>query len=190
MREHGIIRRAILVYRYSASNLRSGGDVDPKTLERAAKLLRSFGEDYHERKLEEAHIFPAIKKAGGRAATYVGTLLEQHRRGREITEYVIAVASRGRIGTGEAKPLAAALDGFELMYEHHASREDTIVFPAWKQTMSKALLAEMGELFENIERQQFGKDGFEDAEKQISAIEAEVGIADIAQFTPAPPQKV
>jgi len=28
-------------------------------------LFRSFGEDYHEKKLEEAHIFPTIKKAGG-----------------------------------------------------------------------------------------------------------------------------
>ena len=76
------------------------------------------------------------------------------------------------------------------MYEHHAAREDTIVFPAWKQTMTKTQLAEMGELFEQIERQQFGKDGFEDAEKQISAIAADVGIANIAQFTPAPPQKI
>ena len=48
MREHGVIRRAILVYRHSAAKLHSGGPVDPKALERAARLLRNFGEDYHE----------------------------------------------------------------------------------------------------------------------------------------------
>ena len=36
----------------------------------------------------------------------------------------------------------------------------------------------------------FGKDGFEDAEKQISAIEESLGFADLGQFTPPPPPKV
>ena len=190
MREHGIIRRSILVYRNSASRLRAGGHVDPKLLERTARLLRSFGEDYHERKLEEEHLFPAIRKAGGRAAGYIETLLEQHRRGREITEYILGVVSTGQAPSRRAEPLAKALDGFELMYEHHAAREDTIVFPAWKNTMTKQELAEIGEKFEEIERQQFGTDGFEQAERQISAIETELEIGNIAQFTPAQPQKL
>jgi len=33
-----------------------------------------------------------------------------------------------------------------------------------------------------------GKDGFEDAEKQISSIEAGLGFGDLAQFTPPPPK--
>ena len=32
---------------------------------RTAKLFRSFGEDYHERKLEEAYIFPPSKRRAG-----------------------------------------------------------------------------------------------------------------------------
>jgi hypothetical protein len=38
--------------------------------------------------------------------------------------------------------------------------------------------------FEDIEREQFGKDGFEMAVRQISDIEAALGLADLAQFTP------
>ena len=34
----------------------------PSAIARTAKLFRSFGEDYHERKLEEAYIFPAYEK--------------------------------------------------------------------------------------------------------------------------------
>jgi hemerythrin-like domain-containing protein len=189
MREHGIIRRSILVYRFSAARLRGGQSLDPKLLQRTAKLLRNFGEDYHERKLEEEYLFTAVKKAGGRAAGYIDNLLQQHRRGRDVTEYVLSVVQKGKIGSGAAEPLSRALDGFELMYEHHASREDTIVFPAWKKTMNQKQLAEMGEKFEDIEHQQFGKDGFDDAEMQISAIETELGIGYIAQFTPAMPPK-
>jgi len=60
------------------------------------------------------------------------------------------------------------------------------LFPAWKKTMTDDELDEMGGKFEDIERQQFGGDGFDDAVKQIGDIETEVGIADISQFTPPP----
>jgi hemerythrin-like domain-containing protein len=189
MREHGVIRRAILVYRGMAGKLRANpSSLDSDLLRRTATMFRTFGEDYHEKKLEEAHIFPAVKKSGGPAAAYVDVLLAQHRRGREITDYILALTSKGAIGSGDAEPLARALDGVELMYAHHAAREDTVVFPAWKDAISAHQLDEMGEIFEEIEHKQFGKDGFEDAVAQIARIEEALGIADIAQFTPPPPK--
>ena len=192
MREHGVLRRAILVYRDVAAKLRAKpASVDPELLGRAATLFRAFGEDYHEKKLEEAHIFPTIKRAGGPAAAYVDVLLAQHQRGREQTDYILAIVGKGAIATGDAEPLARVLGSLELMYEHHAAREDTIVFPAWKDALSARQLDEMGEMFEEIQHQQFGKDGFEDAVARIALIEQALGIADIAQFTaPPPPPKV
>ena len=56
--------------------------------------------------------------------------------------------------------------------------------------LSERQLREMGDRFEDIERQQFGKDGFEDAVKQIAQIEQTLGFADLAQFTAPPPPKV
>ncbi len=189
MREHGVIRRAILVYRDMAGKLRANpSSLDPDLLRRTATMFRTFGEDYHEKKLEEAHIFPVVKKAGGPASAYVDILLAQHRRGREITDYVLALTSKGAIGTGDAEPLTRALDGVELMYAHHAAREDTVVFPAWKDALSTQQLDEMGELFEEIEHKQFGIDGFEDAVAQIARVEEALGIDDIAQFTPPLPK--
>ena len=61
------------------------------------------------------------------------------------------------------------------MYENHAAREDTIVFPAWKGALSERELDQMGEEFEEIGRRQFGKDGFEDAVAQIGQIEEALG---------------
>jgi hemerythrin-like domain-containing protein len=190
MREHGVVRRAILVYRNMAGKLRANpAGLDPDLLRRTATMFRTFGEDYHEKKLEEAHIFPAVKKTGSPAAAYVDVLLAQHQRGREITDYILALTSKGVVGTGDAEPLARALDGVELMYAHHAAREDTVIFPAWKDALSAQQLDEMGEVFEEIEHKQFGKDGFEDVVAQIARIEEALGIADIAQFTPLPPPK-
>jgi hypothetical protein len=47
----------------------------------------------------------------------------------------------------------------------------------------------VGDQFEDIEHKMFGKDGFEDAEKKISVIEAALGFTDLAQFTPSPPPR-
>lgn len=50
MREHGVLRRALLVYTAAASQLRSApATVPPDVLQKTAKLFRSFGEDYHEK---------------------------------------------------------------------------------------------------------------------------------------------
>jgi hemerythrin-like domain-containing protein len=191
MREHGVLRRALLVYIETVPKLRANpAGLDAGAVARTARLFRSFGEDYHERKLEEAHIFPAVKKAGGPAAAYVDVLIAQHDRGREITDYIISVAGKGGIGAGDAEPLARVFESFVLMYQNHAAREDTIVFQAWKEALSERQLREMGDKFEDIERQTFGKDGFEDAVKQIAQIEQALGFADLAQFTAPPPPKV
>ncbi len=64
MREHGILRRALLVYQEAATRLRQdAASVPPDALEKTAQLFRVFGEDYHEKKLEEAFILPLIKKS-------------------------------------------------------------------------------------------------------------------------------
>ena len=190
MREHGVIRRALLVYTAAAGKLRAyPASILPDALQKTARLFRDFGEDYHERKLEEAYIFPAVKKAAGPATGYPDLLVVQHNRGREITDYILSVTQGAKLGAANAEPLARAMESLVLMYRHHAAREDTIVFPAWKKTLSEKDLDEMSEKFEEIEHQQFGKDGFDEAAKQIGEIEGMLGLTDISQFTAPPPPK-
>lgn len=188
MREHGVIRRALIVYSESVPRLRANATaVDPSALRDTAQLFRAFGENYHEKMLEEQHIFPIVRKSGGTLARYVDVLLSQHARGREITGYILAVTGSAKIGATHAEPLARVLEGFVRMYESHAAREDTIVFPAWKANFSNKQLDELADQFEDIEHRVFGKDGFDDAEKKISAIEGRLGLSDLARFTPPPP---
>jgi hemerythrin-like domain-containing protein len=189
MREHGVLRRALLVYQETAIKLHAAaGAVEPEALQKTAKLYRVFGEEYHEQKLEEAHIFPAVQKGGGLAAAYVGVLTAQHQRGREITDYILSVTSGEKFSAITAETLARAMESLVRMYEHHAAIEDTIIFPAWKQTMTLEQMDAWGEKFEEIETQQLGKDGYEAAVKRIGDIEASLGLADLGQFTaPAPP---
>jgi hemerythrin-like domain-containing protein len=189
MREHGILRRALLVYQESAGRLRQeASSVPPDALEKTAKLFQVFGEDYHEKKLEEVYIFPAVKKTPNAAAAYVDILLAQHARGREITNYLLSVSQADRIASNSVEPLAKALESFVRMYEHHAAIEDTVVFPAWKAAVGGNELDAMGEKFEEIEHEQFGEDGFEAALRRMDEIEQSLGLSNLDMFTaPAPP---
>jgi hemerythrin-like domain-containing protein len=190
MREHGVIRRALLVYAETVPKLRQNASgVDPAALRQTAQLFRAFGEDYHEKMLEEERIFPVVRKQGAELQHYADVLTAQHARGREITDYILAVTSAGKISSLHAEPLAKVFEGFVRMYENHAAREDTIVFPAWKTNFSDKQLDEISDEFEDIEHKMFGKDGFEDAERKISNIEGLLGFGDLAQFTPPLPPK-
>lgn len=189
MREHGILRRALLVYQESATKLRQdAASVPPDALEKTAKLFQVFGEDYHEKKLEEVFIFPAVKKAPGAAAAFVDVLVAQHARGREITQYLLSVSQADRIPANAVEPLAKAMESFVRMYAHHAAIEDTIIFPAWKAVAGQSQLDELGAKFEEIEHDEFGDDGFEAALRRMEEIETSLGMSNLEMFTaPAPP---
>lgn len=186
MREHGVLRRILIVYREAAPLVASAGQVDVGALNQAATLFRTFGEQYHEKMLEEAHVFPAVQKAGGPPAQLPAILVAQHDRGRQITDYIIDQTKAGRIATGQAQGMAKAMTGFSRMYEAHAAREDTIVFPAFKKALGERQFKDLGEQFEEIEHQQFGADGFDVALNRVGAIEQALGLSDLARFT-APP---
>jgi hemerythrin-like domain-containing protein len=186
MREHGVLRRVLVIYRESAGRLRAGARLDVAALAQGADLFRRFGEDYHERKLEEQHVFPAVRKAGGPAAALVDTLVRQHDCGREINLFVIDRCKGGRLGSADAAPLAQAMESFSRMYEKHAAMEDTVVFQTWRKSLSRPQLAETSELFERIERQQFKGDDFDLGVAEVARIEQRLGIADLAAYT-APP---
>jgi len=191
MREHGVLRRALLVYTESIPKIRSNvATFDAGALYRTGVLFRDFGENYHEKMLEEEHIFPVVRKGTGEAPRLVDVLLAQHARGREITSYLLAVTKGGRIATANAEPLARSLEAFVLMYRNHAAREDTVVFPAWKTHFTNQQLDELSDRFEDIERKMFGKDGFDDAVEKISAIETSLGFGDLSQFTAPPPPAI
>jgi hemerythrin-like domain-containing protein len=189
MREHGILRRALNVYSELAIRLQARKpQIDASALLDAARLFREFGEDYHEAMLEEQHVFPELRKSSGANEKLVGVLLSQHQRGRDITDYIFRVASRG-ILAGDAKPLARALTSMARMYDAHAAWEDTTAFPAWKAALPKDRLGELAKKFEDIEHEKFGKDGFEQAVARIANIEQAFGLRDLAAFTAAPPPK-
>src|ERR1700720_429414 len=62
MREHGVLKRVLLIYAEAIRRIDANEDLPPETLADSAKIIRSFIEDYHE-KLEGDFFFPRFEKA-------------------------------------------------------------------------------------------------------------------------------
>lgn len=175
MQEHGLIERVLLVYEEAARRVERSEPFDPGVVLRGADIVRHFVQDYHE-KQEEELVFPRLQQAGT-ATELVAVLLRQHQRGRELTD---EIARRAKAGS--SPELATALLRFSRMYRPHAAREDTVLFPAFRQVLGKGY-AELGERFEENEHRLFGEGGFEKMVTQVAQLETELGIADLSQFT-------
>lgn len=181
MREHGVLRRILLIYREGIHRLESHLDLDPALIKQSAQLIHQFIEEYHE-KLEEDFLFPRFEKAG-KLLDLVITLRIQHVAGRQVTNHVLDITS-GPQFLSQGKNLVDLLNAFIRMYEPHAAREDTVLFPAFQQMVSPSEYKELGEQFEGEEHKRFGQHGFKDIIAQIANIEKTLGIYDLAKFTP------
>jgi hypothetical protein len=70
------------------------------------------------------------------------------------------------------------------MYNPHEAREDTVLFPAFRQIVSEREYDPLGEDFEKKEHELFGEKGFQGMVDKVAGIEKKLGIYDLAQFTP------
>lgn len=183
MREHGVLNRVLLVYEECTRRIDAHQDLNPEPLADAARIVRTFIEDYHE-KLEEDHLFPRYR-AAGKLVDLVDTLTLQHKAGRRVTERIEALATvRSLRDPDEARELSTRIRQFIRMYRPHEAREDTILFPVLHEIVSRNEYDALGEQFERIEHDQLGAEGFERAVQRVAEIEQRLGIYDLKQFTP------
>jgi membrane fusion protein, multidrug efflux system len=183
MREHGVLKRVLLVYREVIRRVNAREDVPPDAVREGAGIIRRFIEDYHE-KLEEDYLFPRFEKAG-KLADLTAVLRAQHQAGRRLTELINRGATASALkDRSSAAPTVQAMEQFIRMYEPHEAREDTVLFPALRGIVSKHEFDALGEEFEKKEQQLFGHEGFEKIVDQVAGIERNLGIYDLAQFTP------
>lgn len=211
MREHGVLRRMLLIYEESAYRIEKYRDFPPAVLEQSAGIIRRFVENYHE-KLEENEIFPRFEKAG-KLGDLVSVLFAQHQAGRSITDSILKLSEPKalevakpqrdesaavdeiyggtplfqwlRKGRGPARlgNLAAAIRQFIRMYRPHAAWEDTVLFPALRSIVTPAEFDELGEKFEQREQELLGKQGFEKTLESVEELEKKLGIHDLSKFT-------
>ncbi|MGO9950729.1 MAG: hemerythrin domain-containing protein [Dissulfurispiraceae bacterium] len=214
MREHGVLRRVLLIYEEAISRIKEKKNLPFEIISDSAGIVRRFIENYHE-KLEEDEVFPRLQKAG-KLNDLVKVLIVQHQAGRSLTDSILKLSEPETLKAEKAKQdmsppiqqiygsrplfgdapllrrkgshskqdLSSALQQFIHMYRPHAAMEDTVLFPAFRSIVSPAEFDELGEKFEDKETELFGKQGFEKMVESVGEIEKKLGINDLSTYTP------
>src|SRR5262249_56531817 len=102
MREHGVLRRILLVYVEVIRRIEAKQEVPSDPVARAALVIKSFIEDYHKR-AEKEFIFPRFQKAG-QITDLVGVLLAQHQDGRQLSASIQSVANAAALNGTAGRP--------------------------------------------------------------------------------------
>jgi hemerythrin-like domain-containing protein len=182
MQEHGLLNRVLLIYDSCRAHLTNKESFNTKMITNAAGIIRTFVEDYHE-KQEENYLFPRFEKAN-HLKDLVQTLRRQHQAGRSLTDQIMQLVKSKTPSENETQKLIELLTAFSTMYRPHEAREDTVLFPAFRKIVSQHEYDSLGEEFEENEHKLFGKDGFETMVNKVADIEKQLGIYELAQFTP------
>ncbi|HEY7956758.1 MAG TPA: hemerythrin domain-containing protein, partial [Polyangia bacterium] len=114
----------------------------------------------------------------------VEVLLAQHQAGRKVTAEIQRLATPAQLASASnRKAMAHELERFIRMYQPHAAREDTVLFPAFAKLVSEKELHELMELFEKKEHA-LPMGDFEKMVADVARLEQSMGLYDLAQFTP------
>jgi hemerythrin-like domain-containing protein len=186
MKEHGVLNRCLLIYEEGVRRLAAKQEVPPEVFGHTAQLVQSFVENYHERN-EETYIFPEFERAR-KLVDLVAVLRTQHLAGRRVTNDILRLAQPAAFRLAANRlALATHCRAFIRMYRPHEAREDTVLFPALRTLLTPQRVAALGDRMEEDEQKVLGESGFEKSVDQVAAIEKQLGIYELAQFTPAAP---
>ena len=183
MKEHGVLNRCLLIYEEGMRRLQRRDEVSPEVFNHTARLVRQFVEEYHEQN-EEKYIFPEFERAR-KLTDLVETLKAQHRSGHAVTVQILALSGPDKFRVKENRDkLVQVCASFIRMYRPHEAREDTVLFPALRTILTPRQVQDLGERMEEDEHKVLGDEGFEKSVDQVAAIEKQLGIYELSQFTP------
>lgn len=181
MKEHGILNRVLLIYEEIIKRIDSFEHFEPRLLQKAIEIIKTFIEQYHE-KQEEDYLFPLFEK-NNVEVEMVRTLKEQHIAGRKITRELLGLITQD-LTTDILFHIKSLLHQFIDMYRPHEAREDTVLFPQVRSLLTEQEFEALGKKFEEWEHQLFGEHGLKSILAQIEDIEKQLGIYKLDQFTP------
>ena len=173
---------ATLAYRAASAQLAAGETPPAGAVLDTAQIISDYVESFHEG-LEEAYVFPRVA-ADGQHAGLVKTLLTQHDRGRHLTAAITTIAGAGLGPAANRTTLQRYLDQFVAMYEPHEAWEDTVIYPALRAATPQRTLDDLADRFAQLENTQYNDDGLAVILDRVSGVEEQLGIADLATFTP------
>lgn len=183
MEEHSILRRALLIYEECIRRMDHNEDFNPELLAETTNVIKVII-IFHHALLEHEYIFPRFRESG----TYVemcDILTDQHGKVGEQEDIILKYANRDSINNPEEKELLIrALKKSIRVFRPHIDREDTEMFPEFKNVVTPYEFYELGKKFKEIENQKWGPNGHRQMVDKLIHVEIALGINELDSFTP------
>jgi hemerythrin-like domain-containing protein len=147
--------------------------VERKTVASFVDFFRDFADRCHHGK-EENHLFVELGKHGmPENSGPVGVMRQEHETGRAL------VREMALLGQGD-KPLEAEEKGrlsrvaatFSEHLRMHIQKEDQILFPMARQVLPPSVLRDLGDRFQDFERDEMGEGVQEAMREKAGALKA------------------
>lgn len=155
--EHRVIELVLDCLDAMTDRCESEGRLDGESATQAIDFFRTFADRCHHAK-EENQLFPMMEARGfdaGQGPTAV--MRYEHVQGRNFVaamERAVPAAAAGEKAGSTAWILAAR--GYSEMLREHIRKEDHCLFPMADQSLGERDMAELGRMFEEVERVHFG----------------------------------
>jgi hemerythrin-like domain-containing protein len=181
MSEHGVVQRLLICFDEAADKLETDAPVPGGAVLDAGAIVDGFVEAYHE-EAEERFIFKALQ-GQQEVADLILTLRRQHAAGRTLAARIMNMAGGGLAGEGRRRPIAAFCRSYARMYRAHAAYEDTVLVPALRTLLGAADFGALGGQVREFAAATLGTADLADVLGRVGAIEKQLGIGELADFT-------
>lgn len=178
-----MLRRTLLVFEEIERRLRTGTDVAPEVVASAARLVRDFVQNHHER-MEERFVFPVFEEDPA-YEPLLAVLEKQHDLGRELIGQILLLTHpKAMKERASRRELAETIHAFSRMYGPHAAREDTELFPRLRELLEPQAYRSLSERLQSERIERWGERGYAKAIEEVASLEEAVGIGNLALLLP------
>lgn len=151
--EHAPIRLLLRVMEKINEKISEGELVSSADLDGAVVFLREFADKYHHGR-EENLLFPLLRKNNiQKEVELVDTLTAEHVEGRGYVRNMADAISKKEVDPGGfAEIFVANSKKYIALLDRHIDKENRILFPEAKTSLSGGQLEELQSGFENLEK--------------------------------------
>jgi hemerythrin-like domain-containing protein len=181
MAQHSVLRRALLIYEECIRRLTNNEDFDHELIVETTEVINKVIINLHA-PLEKAFIFPRFEKSE-KYSKMAQILDEQHNAAGKVANEILKYSNKEFLTYPENKNEFISFFRMAIrVFRPHIDREDTEMFPEFKDFITVEEYYALGDRFIGLEESKFG--GLKNMVNRIEAVEKALGINDLGTFTP------
>lgn len=163
--------------------MKIGEEFNPEFIAETVDAIRAVILNHHA-PIEHAYIFPKFKEAN-MFVEMCDILKRQHERADELQKIILNHANTESTNSEDGKNLLIdTIKKTIKVFRVHIDREDTEMFPYFKDVVTPYEFYELGEKIHNMVYEKWGEKPYGSAIDKVTHVEKMLGINDLDSFTP------